>query len=208
MAFLTGLSALTGALSNSPANRTTTSTGTSTQNQSGTSNYNRTLTPYQSALQSPLFGYISNLMTNPQAAVAPFQQAGRDQVSSNYNGLADSLRQQFLSTGGGKSGKYGMALAQGNLQRLGQLSNVDNSFAQTAAQLPLTASNLATNLLGMNFGGTSSTSSTGSGANNQTVIGPGSPLAGAFQGATSALGSQQNLANAIIAAIMASGGGF
>ncbi|HLG99820.1 MAG TPA: hypothetical protein VKX49_26155 [Bryobacteraceae bacterium] len=100
-------------------------------------------------------------MANPQSTVQPFQQQAANQINQNYNGLADSLRQQFLSTGGGSSGKYGMALAQANLQRAGQLAGNDTSFQQTAASLPLEASQIAQALLGMNFGQTSQTSASG-----------------------------------------------
>lgn len=184
---MTGLGALTGALSNTNANKTSTYSGQQAQSNSGTTTTGRNLTPYQSAIQAPLFDYVSNLMTNPQATVAPFQTAARNNVNSNYKGLADSLRQQFLSTGGGGSGKFGTALAQGNLNRLSDLSNVDNTMAQTAATLPLQGANLASGLLGMNFGSTTSTSSTGSSSSSGQQVGAGSPLAGAFQGGTSSL---------------------
>jgi|SRR5579864_7755441 len=186
MALLTGLGALTGALSNTAANKTST-TSNSFANGS-TNSTNRVLTPYQTALQGPLFSYISQLMTNPTATLQPFKQQARDQVNQNYNGLSDSLRQQFLSTGGGSSGKFGTALAQGDLQRTGDLSNVDNTFAAQASALPLQAESLGTNLLGMNFGTTST--STNSGTSNGTQVGAGSPLAGAFQGGTAGLGQQ------------------
>lgn len=152
-----------GSLGFSDSNSSTSSNQNSNFSTSGSTNTQRTLTPYQSAIQAPLFSYISNLMTNPGAAIAPFQVQARNNVNANYNGLADSLRQQFLgSTGGGGSGKFGMALASGNLKRLSQLSDVDNQFAQTAAQLPLQASSIAQALLGMNFGQTTDTSATGS----------------------------------------------
>lgn len=136
--------------------------------QNGTSSTNRNLTPFQSASQAPLFNYISSLMTNPSATIAPFQNQARNDVNSNYNGLSDSLRQQFMSTGGGSSGKYGMAQTQGTLARVGQLSNVDNQFQQTAAQLPLQASQIMESLLGMNFGSTTNASQTGTQSGNSS----------------------------------------
>jgi hypothetical protein len=121
-------------------------------------------------------------MTNPQQVVAPFAQAARDQTNSTYNGLADTLRQQFMGNpGGGASGKFGAALTAGNLQRLGALSGVDTQFQEAAAQLPLQAEALGTNLLGLNFGsqssGTSNTSSSGTSTSTKST---GSPLMSAL----------------------------
>ena len=132
------------------------------QNQNFNTSTARTLTPYQTSLQPSLFSLVNSAMTNPQSYLAPFKQQARDATSSTYSGLADTLRQQFLgTTGGGQSGKFGTALAQGNLQRLGALQGVDTSFAEQASQLPFSAAQIAQSLLGMNFGSTSSGSSTG-----------------------------------------------
>lgn len=144
---------------NTSSNLNTSNTGTTTKN----------LAPFQSMLTGPLSSFITRLMTNPQETVAPFKAAARDSVSSTYSGLGDTLRQQFLgSTGGGQSGKFGMALAQGNLQRVGDLSKSDMGFDQTAAQLPLAGAGLAEQLLAQNFGstttGASSAESTGTSA--------------------------------------------
>lgn len=150
-----------GGFLNQPQTSSTNFNQNTTGTQSGSASTQRTLTPYQQALQGPLFGYISQLMSNPQATVAPFKAAARDQVNSNYGGLADTLRQQFMANGGGgKSGKFGGALVQGNLNRLGQLSGTDTAFDQTAAQLPLQGAGLASSLLGMPFGSTSTGTST------------------------------------------------
>lgn len=148
---------------------TNTSQNTNTT-QDATGSTSKTLTPYQQQLQSPLFQYITNLMTNggAQAAVAPFTAASRDATNSTYNGLADTLRQQFLSTGNGQSGKFGTALVQGNLQRLGALQGVDTTGQEEAAALPLSAASLATNLLGQNFGQTTTANQTGTSATTGT----------------------------------------
>ena len=136
-------------------------------NTSGTTS--KVLTPYQTALQAPLFNQISQLMTNPTSYLAPFQTQAMDQTSSSYAGLADSLKQQFLgTTGGGSSGKFGTALAQGNLQRIGALQNVGTQFAQEASELPLTAASLASNLLGQNFGQTTTGASSATSASTGT----------------------------------------
>jgi hypothetical protein len=133
--------------------------------QTGTSSTQRTLTPYQTALQPSLFNYVQQLMTpgGATAALQPFQQQALDST-----GLADMLRQQFMGTGGGNSGKFGSALVQGNLQRLGALQGVNTQFAQEASALPLSAASLASNLLGMNFGQTSSSSGTSSTSGTST----------------------------------------
>jgi len=138
--------------------------------QSATGSTNKTLTPYQTAIQAPLFNYVSNLMTQPgaEAAVAPFTQASMDATNSTYAGLGDMLRQQFLSTGNGQSGKFGTALVQGNLQRLGALQGVQTTGQEEAAALPLSAANLATQLLGQNFGQTTAASQTGTSATTGT----------------------------------------
>ena len=141
-----------------------------------TGSTSRTLTPYQTALQSPLFNYITRAMTQPgaEATIAPFTAAAMDATNSTYAGLADTLRQQFMGTGGGNSGKFGTALAQGNLQRLGALQNVQQTGQEEAAALPLTAASLASQLLGMNFGETSTASSTGSSSTSGTSSGKSS----------------------------------
>jgi len=166
------LGGIMGAVGSAPTKTTTdtTTTNQSNQNQSGTSTTARNLTPYQTSLQAPVFNYVSQLMTpeGAQAAVAPYTAASRDATNSTYGGLADSLRQQFMSTNNGESGKFGTALVQGNLARLGALQGVDTTGQEEAAALPLTASNLATQLLGMNFGQTTNASSTGSSTSSGT----------------------------------------
>lgn len=190
------LGGLGGGFMNQPQNTTTNFNQNTTGSQTGTAATSRTLTPYQQALQGPLFSYISQLMSNPKATIAPFRAAGRDQVSNNYNGLADTLRQQFMSNGGGKSGKFGTALVQGNLNRLGDLSKTDTAFDQAESQLPLEGAGLASSLLGMPFGststGTSSSTSNTTGSSTttkkqggflDTLLGTGLSLLGKAVGA-------------------------
>lgn len=185
---IAGLSALTGALSNRASNRTSNYNDTQTSTETGSSTSRRNLTPYQDAIQGPLFDYISKLFTDPNTVTQPFRESARNQVNQNYSGLADTLRQQFMgTTGGGQSGKFGSALATGQLQRLGQLSNVDNSFAQQNAQLQQGAAGIAQNLLGMDFGRTVDTTASSTMNRSGTQVGAGSPLAGGFQGGTAAL---------------------
>jgi hypothetical protein len=182
------LGAVTGGLSNMAGNKTTTSNSQSTDTSSGTSSTARNLTPYQDQLQSPLFKQITDLMSNPQGYLAPARSQARNAVNSTYSGLADTLRQKFLATGGGTSGKFGMGLQQGELSRLGDLSKSDNSYDQLAASLPITAGiPAATNLLGMNFGSTTSSSATDNSSQSGKSVGPGSVAAGVGQGGLAGL---------------------
>lgn len=159
----------------STSSTTNSSSNTNTSNNA-TGSQSKTLTPYQQALQSPLFSAITNAMTQSgaEATIAPYTAASMDATNSSYAGLANTLRQQFLSTGNGQSGKYGSALVQGNLQRLGALQGVQTTGQEEAAALPLTAANLATQLLGQNFGQTSTAASTGTSATTGTSTTKGS----------------------------------
>ena len=161
---------LSAGFSDSNTNTDTNSTQNTNTATNATGSTSKTLTPFQSSIQGPLFNYVQNLMTpgGAQAALQPYYQGARDSTSQNYGGLADTLRQQFMGTGGGNSGKFGSALVQGNLQRLGALQGVDTGFQQEAAQLPLQASSIASGLLAQNFGQTSTAASTGTSATTGT----------------------------------------
>ena len=90
----------------------------------GSTNTQRTLTPGQSGLLDPTFEAVINAIQNPTGTLAPYKTAAVNNVNQNYAGLADTLRQQFLGNGGGgQSGKFGMSLAQGNLNRLSDINN-------------------------------------------------------------------------------------
>lgn len=132
----------------------------------------RTLLPGQAGLIGPTSSFIQNALTNPSQYVAPTQNQAREQVNDNYSGLADKLHQQFLSLGGGSSGKFGSSLVKGDIARRGELSNVDNQAAVSAAQVPFSAANLAKQMLDLNFGQSSTSSgssdASGSAANTTT----------------------------------------
>jgi hypothetical protein len=102
--------------------------------------------------------------------------------------LGDTLRKQFMSSNGGASGKFGTAFVQGDIARRGDLSNTDTQFAQTAASLPLQASTLAEQLLGMNFGQTTNSNQNASSdyssqqSTRQTAGNPASTGIGTFLG--------------------------
>jgi hypothetical protein len=160
---------LFGSLSSQLYNQNTSS------NTSGTSTTTRNLTPYQSALQSPLSNLLGSIMGNPTQYLQPYETAAINQNNSTYSGLANTLAQQFLQTGGGSSGKYGTALAQGDIARLSGNANIASNFQQQAASLPLTAAGLANSFLGQNFGqttsGTSSTAGSTSGSSSGSNLG-------------------------------------
>jgi hypothetical protein len=206
------LSGITGALAGTSAGRTTTLNTNSTGTQSGTSTSTQNLTPYQSSLQSPLFSLITNLMTpqGAQAYVQPFTQASMDSTNSSYGGMANMLRQQFLTTGNGQSGKFGNAMVQGNLQRLGALQGVPNTGQEEAAALPLQASQLATSLLEHPFSQTTSGSSTTTNNGTSSLVGPGSPLIDALLGFNSSLAGNSNMFGNIVSQMLNSpqGSGF
>ena len=148
-------------------------TGSSTQESS----------PYQQALQSPLFSTIKSLMTNPMQTVAPLIQQAKNSITSSYSGAADALRQKFMSTGGGKSGKYGTGVLQSQIGQQGDLAGADVQGAASAAQLPLSAASLGTNLLGLNEG----QSYAGASSGNQNTTGT-SDQSGSYFGAKGGFG--------------------
>lgn len=137
------------------------------QNQTaGTSATTATKSPYQTAIQPDIFATLHQYLSDPQAAVNPARLAARNQVNQNYSGLADRLRNTFLTTGGGKSGKMGQAQLQGELGRSGALADVDNSAAVQASQLPMTAAQLAEAFLGINMGQSTTGNQTSSGTSS------------------------------------------
>jgi hypothetical protein len=203
MGLLAGLGAITGLFANSPANRTTTTSGTGTTSSSGTSTTSQNLTPGQIGLSDTIYPLLQQLMTpaGAEAAVAPFTAASMDSTNSTYGGLANTLRSQFLSTGNGQSGKFGTALVQGNLQRLGALQQVQNTGQEEAAALPLQAESVASGLLEHPFSSTTSGSTTGTTTSSGTTVGPGSELAGLLQGLTAGVSSGSNQLATILAAL-------
>lgn len=155
------------------------------QNNTTTGSVSKTLSPYQAQIQPSIFQTLQQYMLNPQEAVNPARMAARNQVNNDYSGLANQVRQQFLTTGGGASGKAGEAELQGSLGEAGALANVDNSAAQQAAALPLTAEQLAAQFLGINMGQTSTGTSNTSGSSSSSGFGVGfNPLSilGGFAG--------------------------
>lgn len=71
-------------------------------------------------------------------------------------------------TAGGSSGKFGSTMLQADLARRGALAGSDIQSGANAAQLGFSGAQLATNLLGQNFGSTSSSTGTGSTTGSQS----------------------------------------
>lgn len=149
--------------------------------QSGTTT--RVLTPEQLAAQTQLTQIIHALATNPDQFLAPAKNNARNDVNENYAGLADSLRQQFMgTTGGGGSGKFGTSVLSADLARRKSLSDVDTTFDLAKSSAPLTAAQLSQQLLGMNFGTTSTgtTENRGSSTGVDTRTGSSKDFKGSF----------------------------
>lgn len=175
-----------------------TSQNTGSQNVTSSGSTSKVLTPYQSALQAPLFQTISNLMTNPMATVAPLVTQAKNNITNSFSGAAQQLRQQFMgTTAGGGSGKYGTGQLQTNLNQQGQLANADVSGAATAAQLPLQAAGIGTQLLGQVNGQTNTGNVAGTTSSSGSTTGTESG-----SGYNAGLGSGQgSLANSLVSAI-------
>lgn len=154
-------------MSNQFENQSTTS-GTATSDTSANK------LPEQLQTAPDIFATLHRYLMDPQAAVNPARMAGRAQVNQNYSGLADRVRQRFLTTGGGGSGKSGQAILAGETGRAGALADVDMAAQQQAAALPLTAAQLAEAFLGINMGsktntsGAQTTSSSGTGSGHES----------------------------------------
>lgn len=142
--------------------KTTRQSGSLSQTSNTNASVTKDLTPFQQALQSPLFTYITNMLSGDPGSIAkPFQTAARNDINSTYSGLGDTLRNKFLATGGGTSGKYGLAVAQGEQARLGDLSRSDSDILTQVLGERAGAAELGSTLLGQDFGATSSTGTSG-----------------------------------------------
>lgn len=125
----------------------------------------RQLSDFQKSLQSPTFDLIKKFMTDPGSVVKPMIDQQKQQITNSYKSVPQTLRDTFMSTGGGKSGKYGTAALQAGLARTGDLAAADTAGAVAASQLPGQGAQLAAGLYGLNEGtnysGTSTENRTG-----------------------------------------------
>ena len=145
--------------------------------QQGTTTTSRNEAPGTAGLTSTFGQYLMKLFQNPSSVTAPAQSNARNQVDENYAGADADIRNKFLSTGGGASGKYGSATVASDLSRRKALSDVDTSFQEQNAMMPLTAAGLATSLLGTTGGTTTagSGSTTSQGHKSGWGINAGTP---------------------------------
>ncbi len=149
---------------------------TSQQSQYGTRT--KTLLPEQSSVLGLLSDTIQGKLTQPQAGLEPLKTQARQQVNDIYSGGWQGLRDKMLGSGGGRSGKFGMAARNMEQARLGQLSALEPQFANLALQQEQLGSSLAAALLGMDFGGSFSQQGSGSGTQKGSNWGFGASLIG------------------------------
>lgn len=181
-------SAISGALQNTRAARTTESNSSSSNSGSNTARRKRILTGGQQQLNDSLTSAALERIMNPAAVAEPLRAATREKVNQNFAGVPDLLRQKYGATGYG-SGKLGTAQRQAEMSRLGALSGVDSDFNQLILQLQESGIGLGERLLGQNFEDETYSSYTGSESQRGTQVGPGSVAGGAFGNATSTLSS-------------------
>lgn len=173
-AAMIGGSTLSGILGNRQSARTQT-TNQTTSNAS-TTRRRRILRPEQEPLLGTLASRATELLTNPGAGLGPIRLARRNQVNADFAGIEDTLADRMLAHGGRASGKFGRAVREANVARLGALSGVDADLARTVLEQQERGSNLMERLLAMAFDdevGTSGTSSM-----SGTNVLPGSMAAG------------------------------
>jgi len=104
------------------------------------------------------------------ATVAPLVAQAKNNITSSFSGAANALRQKFMgTTAGGASGKYGTGTLENQIAQQGDLSNADVQGAATGSQVQQNALSLGSNLLGQNFGSTT----TGSENTTKSVTGTG-----------------------------------
>lgn len=171
---MTAGAALSGGLSNTRAARTQRTSSTSNQGfRNGT---RRALRPEQEALMGPLFGRATALMERPGEGLEPVRVARRDGINATYGGVVPALRDRMLSSGVTASGKYGRAVREAEMARLGQLNGLDGEIAQLVLSRQDAGTSLAQTLLGMGFGTDNSGDQWGS--QEGTGVAPGSAVAG------------------------------
>jgi hypothetical protein len=123
---------------------------------------------------------ISRLMTEPAAGLAPIRTAMRGNVNARYSALPDTLATKMLAHGGARSGKFGTAMRQSEMARLGELGDVESTIAQMILDQQQEGASLAERLLSQNFGQTTET--TGRTDETSRTILPGSAAAGGIVG--------------------------
>lgn len=142
-----------------------------TQNSSST--FRRILTPEQQQSLEQLYGYGSNLLTNPGADLAPFKTEALEGADRAFQGLDERITEGFAQRGMRTNGNLLTRLGQLDVQRAGALAGVERDFQKMVIDRKDQGASALMNLLNMNF------QSEQTGTN--TV--PGNMLGGLFGGA-------------------------
>lgn len=109
------------------------STSQSTQS-SGTGSEQKTFSPWQTFLQSQLGQSLSQMLTNiagggKAPGVQAEQNAGADQINSNFSGLQDRTNKFLAARGFGKSGTAGSSALKTELGRQGALAGNEANYS-------------------------------------------------------------------------------
>lgn len=182
-----GGSVLGGILGNRESARTQ-KTDQTTSNAS-TTRTRRVLRPEQEPMLGALATRASDLLTNPTAVLDPIRSARRNAVNQDYAGIEDTLADRMLSHGGRNSGKFGRAVRETNVARVGALADVDSDMARLVLEQQDRGSSLMERLLGMTFDNEIGTSSTGSMSGTNVL--PGSMMAGGVNSGLETLSALQ-----------------
>lgn len=202
MALFAGLSALAGGLGNTEAARTTTTAGQQTGSNSSTTS--RNLAPQQQSSMDALGPLIQQMIGNPGAITEPIRQSNRNMANATFTGAPQGISDQF-DTGGGASGVSGKVKVATDLARRGALAGADQAANVQKAQVQQGGAGLAMQLLGQNFGST--TTGTNSLTANGTSIAPGSAAGGAVGGGLSGLAAMMAMMGMLTGDGGGSGGG-
>lgn len=193
MALLTGLGALLGGVSSTPAART--STQSSNASTSNTNTSTPTYTPAQQQLQDQAGSTASSIMSGTN--VAPMETSGENAINTTYKDLGDRLTQSLAARGFSNSGQQGSTALQTELGRAGSVGSLEGNLQSFALQNQLNAVNAAGNLAYKN----PTTTTTGSGTNaySGSSTAAGSTLAGGLSGGITGLLAQLNQSAAMSA---------
>ena len=175
--------ALSGALGNTKAARTTTTNMKSGSSYNNSSSLMRTLLPEQQDIPSILREIGGGLIMNPTSTLEPFATAARNGVNESFSAVQPSLAARYLGTTGTRSGKFGRAARLAETARLSKLSDVGGQVGMMALDRQNQGIGLLQQLLAMNFGQTQNAQGEQNGWQSGTQVGAGSALGGAFGGA-------------------------
>src|SRR5450631_2300451 len=126
---MAGLGGILGAVGNTKAARTGTSSSTSTDTTSGTST--NSYSPLQLAMQGQTAGALGNLITKgPDRTAAA--TTGTQAINQTYKGIGDSLQQSLAARGFGNSGASGKVALQTGIGRAGAVGSLQAQLQASA----------------------------------------------------------------------------